>query len=69
MVEEGYQILLIKRPMLWKLRQINLNSIEQLAVNEAEEKFLHAGIIERRFPLQPPHDSEGKKMPTDSGLS
>ncbi|KAG1144100.1 hypothetical protein G6F37_001511 [Rhizopus arrhizus] len=45
-VKEGYQIPLVKKPTPWKLRRINLNQIEQSAVNEAVEKFLLAGIIE-----------------------
>lgn len=45
-IQDGYQIPLIRKPTPWRLRQINLNSTEQLAVNEAVQKFLHAEIIE-----------------------
>ncbi|KAG2221680.1 hypothetical protein INT45_002718 [Circinella minor] len=45
-IQDGYQIPLIKNPILWRLRQIHLNSTEQMAANEAVEKFLQADIIE-----------------------
>ena len=45
-VQEGYQIPLIRKPTPWKLRQIKLNQTEQSAVDKAVEKFLQAGIIE-----------------------
>ena len=44
---KGYQIPLLKKPQPWKLRQIKLNCTEQLAVNEAVDKFMQAGIIEK----------------------
>ena len=45
-IQNGYQIPLIKKPTPWRLRQIHLNPTEQLAVNEAVDKFLQADIIE-----------------------
>ncbi|KAG0948150.1 hypothetical protein G6F57_001862 [Rhizopus arrhizus] len=41
-VQEGYQIPLIRKPTPWKLRQIKLNQTEQSAVDKAVEKFLQA---------------------------
>ncbi|KAG0974168.1 hypothetical protein G6F29_012385 [Rhizopus arrhizus] len=45
-IREGYKIQLNSNPIPWKLKKMNLKLEDQIAVDQAVEKFMTAGIIE-----------------------